>query len=128
MQAMVAHLPDEKFKDMVSHKSLSNCRVKVDDITNACAIFGPNRSILKGATVRQKPDKVDTEYTQIPRDCYELHKFVTLAADVVFVNDVQFLVTLSRDIRLFTAQFLPYRTAKKLSSLLNNIVKFYARG
>ena len=86
MQAMVAHLPDEKFKDMVSHKSLSNCCVKFDNITNAHAIFGPNRSRLKGATVRQKTDRVDPEYTQIPRDFYELHKFVTLAADVLCIS------------------------------------------
>ena len=79
-------------------------------------------------TVRQKPDRVDPEYTQIPRDFYELYKFVTLAADVMFVNYVQFLVTVSRDIRLFTAEFLPSRTANQLSSSLNNIVKFYARG
>ena len=116
MQAMVARTPEEKFKDMVRHKILSNCRIKVDDITNAHAIFGPNRSILKGATVRQKPDRVDTKYTQIPRDFYELHKFFTLAADVMFVNDVKCLVTLSRDIRLFTTEFLPSCTAKQLSS------------
>ena len=113
---------------MVSHKILSDCRVKFDDITNSHAIFGINRSRLKGATVRQKPDRVDPEYTQIPRDFYELNKFVTLAADVMFVNDVHFLVTLSRDIRLFTAEFLPSCTAKQVSSLLNNIVTFYARG
>ena len=124
---MVSHPPDEKFKDMVSHKSLSNCSVKVDDITNAHAIFGTNCYILKGATVRQKPDRVDPEYTQIPRDSYELHKFVTLAADVTFVNDVKCLVTLSRDIRLFTTEFLPSCTAKQLSGSLNNIVKFYSR-
>ena len=34
-QAMVAHPPDEKFKQMVSYESLRNCNVKVDDITNA---------------------------------------------------------------------------------------------
>ena len=46
----------------------------------------------------------------------------------MFMNDVQFLVTLSRNIRLFTAEFPPYRTANQISSSLNNIVKFYARG
>ena len=38
-QAMVAHPPDEKFKQMVSHESLRNCSVKVDDITNAQIFF-----------------------------------------------------------------------------------------
>ena len=87
MQAMVAHPPDDKFKDMVRHESLPNCRVRVDEITNAHTIFGPNRSRLKGATVRYKPDRVDHEYTQITRNLYELHKFVTLAANVK-LNDV----------------------------------------
>ena len=40
--AMVAHPPDEKFKQMVRHESLRNCSVKVDDITNARTFFGPN--------------------------------------------------------------------------------------
>ena len=90
--------------------------------------MGISNVINSDTTIRQKPDRIDPEYTQIPRNLYELHKFVTLAADMMFVNDIQFLVTLSRDIRLFTAELLPSRTAKQLSSSLNNIVKFYARG
>ena len=127
-QAMVAHPPDEKFKQMVSHENLRNCDVKVKDITNAHAIFGANRSRLKGGTVRQRPDRVDPEYTQIPRDFYELHHFVTLTADVMFVNGLPFLVTRSRDIKMITTEFLPSRTAKQLSSSLTKIVKVYARG
>ena len=33
-QAMVAHPPNEKFKQMVSHENFRNCNVKVEDITN----------------------------------------------------------------------------------------------
>ena len=51
------------------------------------------------------------EETSIPRYFYGLHKFVTLTADVMFVNGIPFLVTLSRKIRLFTVEFLPSRTA-----------------
>ena len=39
-QAMVAHPTDDKFKQMVSSKSIANYRVKVNNITNAHAIFG----------------------------------------------------------------------------------------
>ena len=46
----------------------------------------------------------------------------------MFVNGIPFLVTRSRDIRLNTAEFLPSRTAKQLSSSLTKIVKIYARG
>jgi len=127
-QAMVAHPPDEKFKQMVSRGSLKNCKVQIQDISNARSIFGHNRSRLKGGTVRKKPERVEPEYTEIPKDFYVLHRFVTLTADVMFVNGIPFLITRSRDIRLNTVEFLPSRTAKQLSSSLTNIVKIYARG
>ena len=127
-QTMVGHPPDEKFKQMVSHGNLSNCNVTVEDATNARALFGPNRSRLKGGTVMQKPERVDPEFTRILKDFYELHHFVTLTADVMFVNGIPFLVTRSRYIRMNTVKFLPSCTAKQLSKSLTKIVKVYARG
>ena len=41
MQARLAHPTDDKFKQMVSSKSLDNCSIFVDDVTNARSIFGP---------------------------------------------------------------------------------------
>ena len=56
-----------------------------------------------------------------------MHKFVTLTADLMFVNGVPFLVTLSLNTRLFTAEFLPSRTAALLIIHLTKLVKLYAR-
>ena len=71
---------------------------------------------------------MDPEFTRIPKDFYELHHFVTLTADVMFVNGIPFLVTRSRDIRMNTVEFLPSCTAKQLSKSLKIIIKVYARG
>ena len=49
IQARVAHPTYEKFKHMVSVKSLDNCSIFP---TNSHAIFGPNRPDLRGGTVR----------------------------------------------------------------------------
>ena len=57
-----------------------------------------------------------------------MHKFLTLTADVMFVNGVPFLVTFSRKIRLFTVELFPRRTAAQLSSYLTKVVKLYVRG
>ena len=111
---MVGHPTDDRFKQMVRSKSFTNCRVKVSDVTNAKTIFGPYLPCLEGETTRQKPERVDPEYTEIPRDFYELHKFVTLTDDVIFMNGVAFLTTLSQDIRLFTYEHVPSHTAKQL--------------
>ena len=99
MQARMAHPNDETFKHMVSGKSLDNCSIVASDVTDARTMFGPNRPGLRGETVRQRPERVVPEYLGIPRDFYRLHHFVTLKADVMFVNGLAFFTTLGRDIR-----------------------------
>ena len=84
--------------------------------------FGPYLPGLGGKPTRQKPERVDPEYIGIPRDFYELHKFVTLTTDVMFMNGIAFLTTLSQDIRLFTCEHVPSCTAKQLSKSLKNIL------
>ena len=113
---------------MVSNTFLKNSPVKVDDVTNARTIFGPNLLRLKGGSTRQKPKRVESEYIKIPRDFYRLHKFVTLTADVMFVNGIPFLMTFSRNIRLITTEHVPSRTAKSLANSLIKVMKLYARG
>ena len=128
VQAMTGHYPDKKFKRMVSSKSVKNCPVSVNDVTNARAIFGPNLDRLGGATTRQRPVRVEPGYIGIPRSIFERHRLVTLTADVMFVNGIPFLVTLSRDIRLFTCEHVPCRTAAQLSESLVKVLWLYARG
>ena len=98
------------------------------DITNANIIFGLGLSGVWGETVRQKTGRVETEETYVPRYFYRVHKFLTLTAVVMFVNEVPFLVTLSQKIQLFTVEFIPSRTDAQLSIHLTKLVKLYARG
>ena len=72
-QAMVGHPTDEKFKQMVSSKSFANCRVKVKDVTNARAIFGPYLPGLGGKTTRQKPVTVNPEYENSNLPTYSVY-------------------------------------------------------
>ena len=57
-----------------------------------------------------------------------MHYFVTLTADVMFVNGIPFFTTLSWDIRFGTAEHVPSRTAKQLAKQLMKIVKLYPVG
>ena len=63
---------------------------------------------------------------EIPRDSYVLHKFVTLVGDVMFVNNIPFLLTLSREFKFGTVEFLPNRTAPQLGKLLTKVLRLYA--
>jgi hypothetical protein len=57
-----------------------------------------------------------------------MHKYVTLAADVIFVNGLPFLVTSSRGISLVTIEYLPSRTAKYLVHTLRRVFRVYGTG
>ncbi|EJK60825.1 hypothetical protein THAOC_18763, partial [Thalassiosira oceanica] len=128
LQASTGHLTDERFKQLVSSPRVRNCKVNDRDVTHKCLIFGKSRAVIRGSTTRVKPDRVKAEYIDIPRDFYRLHKFVTLTADVMFVNGLGFLTTFSRDLRFHTAEYVPTRTAKQLSSSLKKIIQLYGRG
>ena len=52
---------------------------------------------------------------------------VTLAADVMFVNLVLFLVSVSGMINLVTIEHAPKRTATKRGDLIQRIIWVYAR-
>jgi hypothetical protein len=123
---MVGSPSDDEFASMVS--TMKNCPVKRSDIANATAIFDPNRNLLRGKTVRQRLERVEVDFIQILCDYYVLHKFVTLTADLMFVSGIPFLVTLSRGIRLYTAEYMPTRTVDQLGSSLKKVLSLYQRG
>ena len=116
VQSKIGHPSNEHFKQIVSRKDLKNCPIAVDDVKNAKAIFGPYLPGLKGWSTRKTPKRVSDERVHIPREYYHLSKFVTIGADVMFVAGVPFFVTYSRKIKFTTAEFLPRRTARQLSS------------
>ena len=129
LQAKTGHHTDETFTRMVSSDGFRNSPITVQDISHMRRLFGPKSlAELRGRSTRVTPDRVENEIISIPRDYYELHKFVTLCADVMFVNGVAFLSTFSRDIRFFTAEHVPSRTAKQLGSSLKKIIRLYAKG
>ena len=107
---------------------MKNFPVTVNDVTNSRAIFGPDLPGLAGRSTRQKPKRVVPEYMGIPWELYERHKYVTLTVDVMFVNGIAFLVSLSRGIRIHTYEHVPNLKALQLSRPIKRIINLYARG
>ena len=116
------------FKQLIGTKDLKKKPVTIENVADAFAIFGSNVNRLKGTSTRQLPPRVVGGRCEILRDFYRLNKFVTLAADVMFVCGFPFLVTYSRSIKYNTAEFIPTRTAEQLAKCLMQVVYGYARG
>ncbi len=96
------------------------------DVDNANRIFGPDLANLRGKMTRTKPERIRVKYVQIPRDFVQLHKYVTLVVDVMFVNGLPLLVSSSRGLSLVTIEHLPSRTAKRLALTLERVFRIYA--
>ena len=127
-QILLGHLPDARFKQLVNSDSIKNCKVTAQDITNSRMIFGPDLPGLQGRTTRKKPTRVTPVYMGISKAMYERYKDIVLTADVMFVNGIVFLVTLSRGIRLYTTEHLRNKKKDQLARSLNRITNLYARG
>jgi hypothetical protein len=115
---MVATPSKRDFQGLVRHNLLKDCPITPDDVNNANKIFGPDLATIRGKTVRQKPERVVTDYVEILRDFFEKHYRNTLVTDIMFVNLVPFLVLASRSLNLITIKHAPQRTASKIAYLL----------
>ncbi len=125
IQGMIANPTKREFAGMVREKLLTNCPITVRNVENANQIFGPDLANLRGKITRAKPDHVRVEYVRIPKDFIQLHKYVTLVADVMFVNGLPSLVMSSRGISLVTIEHLPLCTANCLVHTLEQVFRIY---
>jgi hypothetical protein len=56
--------------------------------------------------VRNTPYAVVADYVEIPKEILDMNKAVTIAADVMFVNGIPFVVTISRKIKFTTTEYI----------------------
>ena len=79
-----------------------NCLVTRQDVEVVYKIWGAYIAALKGKMTRQTPSSVVLDIVQIPKEIRELHHNMTLSVNIVFVNNIPFLITLSRNIQFTT--------------------------
>ena len=91
---MVGYPYERDFKSMVSINMIQNFPITDSDVTNVHTIFGSNLSCTRGKTVWQNLDRMMMDYVAVPKDFLKIHNFVTLVADVIFLNVAPFLITM----------------------------------
>eukprot|EP00957_Ditylum_brightwellii_P083228 6327847-Ditylum_brightwellii.AAC.1 len=80
--------------------------VSIQDVNNAKFLFRTNVGSLKGKTTKKVPDPVTSNYIKVPQEIIDLHKDVTIAADVMYINKMPFLTSMSKKIKFTMAQKL----------------------
>ena len=67
-----------------------------------------------------------TDYVAIPKYFLGFHKYVTPVADVMFFNNVPYLITMSRGIKFVAVEYIPIHTARQMSKKLKRIMDLYS--
>ena len=74
---------------------------------NAYTIFGPDLAGHWGKTVRKSPSNIEPEYFSILQEIIEKNKLVTLSVDIMFLNQLPFVIMYGRGIGLTTVEWIP---------------------
>jgi Holliday junction resolvase RusA-like endonuclease len=123
-KTLYATLGYQSYKDsrwVVQSKQFKDCPVTVQDVDTSIKRWGKNIAALKGKTIRTTPNPVTEDLLKVPRDALNLHKEVFLSIDVVFVNKIDFLLTLSKNICFTAVNHLTDRTVPQLFEAFKDI-------
>jgi len=106
LQQMIGYPSTQDFMKLVEGNMIPNCPISHADIITTEDIFGPSVDILKGKTVRQGEEHVQSDLSPVPRDILLLYQMVTLCVDIMYVNKLPFLVTISCHIKFAMIELL----------------------
>ena len=127
LQVTVGRPSDKDFIKILKASSLPNCPVTPRDVIIANKLFGPDVGALKGKTTRQSPPIVDSP---MPVDITSILKYygeVTLCVDLMYVNRVPLLVTLSRNIKFGTVEAVKDRKEATLLKGIATVTSLYRK-
>ena len=127
LQVTVGRPSDRDFIRILKECSLPNCPVTPRDVVIANKLFGPDVGALKGKTTRRGPPIVDSP---VPVDITHILKYygeVTLCIDLMYVNKVPLLVTLSRNLKFGTVEAVKDRKETTLMKSIATVVTLYRK-
>ena len=115
------------FANMVKKNMIMNFPVTIEDVMRSENINGPSVQALKGKTIRTKPSPVVSDYVAAPHTIFEENRNVTLSVDVMFVNRITFITSISWHLKFTTAETLYNCTTSQLVQCVTNVKALYTK-
>jgi hypothetical protein len=109
------------FFGMITKGKLLDNPVTVTDYNNAEKIHGTDLGVIKGKTVRVKRKHVSIDVETAVKGKLN----IILAVDVMHFTNLNFLVTVSRNLHFITATILPDRRKKIIVQALTQVLNVY---
>ena len=89
---------------------------------------GPDIPTAKGKTTRQCPHKLVSNVVSIPHELHDTQHNVCLYIDIMYINGMPFLTTISKNIKYCTAMWVANCTAPTIAKLVESVLKFCTAG
>jgi Reverse transcriptase (RNA-dependent DNA polymerase)/Zinc knuckle len=115
------------FIQLIKNNVIPNCPISVNDVIVAEDIFGTDIGILKGKTTRTSGIAVGGKPNTLPNTILDHYRDITLAVDVMFVNKISFLVTVSRNIKFATVEMITNMRGETLMKGIQQVSYIYAK-
>ena len=112
---------------MIKKNMIMNCLVTIEDIMRAEKINGPSVQALKVKIICTKPSPVVSDYVAVPHEIFEENRNVALSIDVMFMNRISFLTSISRHLKFTTAETLHNCTTSQLVQCVTNVKAIYTK-
>jgi len=125
LQKIIGRPSLNTYLQIVEKKKLKNCPINREDVAAAEDTFGPDVGTLKGKTVRTSQGRVRINLLPIPALIMDRYRHVTLAADIMKVNGVAFLVSISQAIKFGTVELLANQKMTTVLVAIKNINNLY---
>jgi hypothetical protein len=127
LQNTIGHPPLRRFLELIDQRLIPNCPVTREDVLIAEQIFGTNLAGLKGRTTRKSsPETDDINVMSVPPEILAAHGAVTLAIDLMYVNKIPFLVSISKSIKFGTVSHLQNKSVATINDAIERVCDLYA--
>ena len=101
--------------------------VTKSDVKMMECLFGPDIPTIKGKTTRQCPHQLVSNVVSTPHELCDAQCNVCLYIDIMYINGMPFLTTISKNIMYCTAMWVADHTAPTITSLVESTLKLNQR-
>ena len=125
-QHVAAHPSDDTIIYSAMTNNIKNSPITKRDVKMACDMLGKSRYGIQGKTVRGQPSQVIAESMPLPTTILDYYKDVELSIDVMHVNKIPFLVSISEHVHYGTVSALDSMKIPIMEDEIKKIIQLYA--